>query len=137
MKVTQPSTTPEIDSSGETQPKRKKRGGKRPGAGRKLGSKDVLPHGTVAALNAAHVAQRRLGKNDADPEALKALEKVYERVGAVLEGKVWFQDAGHVLKASAMVADAVAGPLAQKHEVGGTGGGPLEVVIRDLAKEEP
>lgn len=115
-------------------PKGMGNGGRRPGAGRKAGTKNVLPLGTVAVLNAARIARKRLG-DDAHPDDLAAVTRVYERVADVLEERVDWRSATPVLKAGAMVADAVAGPLAQKHEHAGEGGGPLEVVIRDLSKE--
>lgn len=109
-------------------------GGRRPGAGRKPGTPNVLPTGTVAALDAARIAQKRLGK-DADPADLAVLQHVYSRVADVLAEKVDFRQAGHVLKGSAMVADAVAGPIVQKVQASGADGGPLTVLIRDLGKE--
>lgn len=111
---------PELDSSGAVEPAPKgKHGGRRPGAGRPKGSKGTLPHGAVQVLDAARVAKRRLGK-DPDPSDLAALELVYKRVGDVLAEDVDYRQAGHVLKAGAMVADALAGPIAQKVEHGGS-----------------
>jgi hypothetical protein len=121
--VRQPPSTkhaPDLDSSGdgESAPKGK-HGGKRSGAGRPSGSKNTLPLGAVHVLDAARVAKRRLGK-DPDPSDLAALELVYRRVGDVLTEGVDYRQAGHVLKAGAMVADALAGPIAQKVEHGGS-----------------
>jgi hypothetical protein len=112
------------------------RGGARPGAGRPrtrplpdptaeprergrpAGSKNVLPHGTVSTLNAARIAERRLEtRKDATEEDRRIVTRVYERVGEVLEGRVLPAKAFAVLKAGAMVADAVAGPQAQKLEI--------------------
>jgi hypothetical protein len=94
------------------------RGGRRPGAGRPKGSGNALPLGTVTVLNTARIAERRLeARKDATPEDKAIVERVYERVAAVLEGKVHHSVAPSVLKAGAMVADAVAGPMAQKLEI--------------------
>lgn len=110
------------------------RGGKRPGAGRPPGSKNTLPLGAVRVLNAARVAERRLaGLKDATQEDKAIVERVFERVGEVLEGKVDAFRAGHVLKAGAMVADAVAGPQVQKvqHSLAGQHAAMVFAVIAE------
>jgi hypothetical protein len=121
--VRQPPSTshaPDLDSSGDgVEAPKGRHGGRRPGAGRPRGSRNTLPLGAVQVLDAARVAKRRLGK-DPDPDDLKALELVFKRVGDVLFEDVDYRQAGHVLKAGAMVADALAGPIAQKVEHGGS-----------------
>lgn len=100
-----------------TAPTGKGRGGKRPGAGRPEGARNALPSGTVGALNAAFLAQKRLGSGG-DPESLAALRRVYERIGDVLEENITVPAmAGAVLKAAETIADTVAGPMVQKHVV--------------------
>jgi hypothetical protein len=109
-------------------------GGSRVGAGRPPGSRAVLPHRSVAAINALNVAKRRLGDVE-DSEALNTLENVYSRVADVLNERVHFSSAPSVLKAATIVADAVAGP--QKQAVEHSGKVTLEKLVLESLEEKP
>lgn len=91
-------------------------GGKRAGAGRPKGAKNTLPLGSVRALIATTCAQKRL-TSEATPEERAVVQHAFERVADVLDESVSAFGAAHVLKAAAMVADAVAGKQADKVEV--------------------
>jgi len=105
----------------------KPRGGARSGAGRKEGSNNVLPLGTIRALVATQCAQGRAA--DASGEKAEALEQVMGRVADVLFCKVDYRQSNAVLKAAAMAADAIAGKQAERHEV------KQEVTLAQLLEE--
>lgn len=113
--------------------KPKQRGGKREGAGRPRGSTNALPLGTVAALKALRLRV----PEGAAPEVAEVAGRCLERVADVLEGKVHFTDAGHVLKAAAMLREELCGPIAQKLQHTGADGAPLsfELVRRERKRE--
>ena len=113
----------------------KRSGGARPGAGRPKGSKASAPYGTRLALTALAVAKRRLG-DQVDPAAEACLERVYQRVIDVLEELVEPSAAPSVLKAAALLADSVAGPLKQKVGLEGAAGEPLTVSVQINAPAE-
>ena len=99
------------------------RTGRKP-SGRPPGSRNVLPRGTVLALRGAAVARRRLGAAE-DPEAMAVLETVASRIADVLCEKVHPLQAPHVLKAAAMLAEAVGG----KVTVLAVEGGPIRIQL--------
>lgn len=123
---------PSLDSSRESSPPRKKHGGRRSGAGRKPGSKNTLPQGYVATLKASGL---RVPPNATEAERELADVALSRMVDVMME-QVHHKGAYSVLSAARAVREEVCGPVAQKHEHSGEGGGPLEVVIRDIAKEE-
>lgn len=107
-------------------------GGARPGAGRPEGTINALPYGSVQALKGLRLRV----PEGAAPEAAELADRAFARVVDVLEERVHFQQAGHVLKAATMVREEICGPMAQKHEVGGVDGGALVVEVRKYPKED-
>lgn len=112
-----------------------KHGGKRNGAGRKkgtpgtggrpLGSKSALRYGEVKAVKA-------LGYRvpDGTPEDVAAdADEAWQRIVAVMRGKVHSSQAPQVLKASTRLRDEVCGPPAQKVAVAGVAEEPLQVSV--------
>lgn len=59
-----------------------------------------------------------------------------EKIVSVMREEVGWQESAGVLKAATLVRQEVCGPLAQKHEVAGEGGGPLVVEIREYSQED-
>lgn len=93
-------------------PNGKPNGGKRPGAGRKPGSRNTLPLGAVAAVRSAG-----LRVPDSATEAQRQLaDRALVRVADVLEEGVSSFQAGHVLKAATILREEVCGPAKQKVE---------------------
>lgn len=114
---------------GDDVPKRK-HGGKRPGAGRPLGSKNVLGLGEVKALKAAGL---RVPKDA--PEGHRELaDEALQRIVDVMRGDVSYLEAGGVLKASTHIRAEICGELTKKVEASGPDGGPLEVVIKTVTE---
>lgn len=72
----------------------------------------------------------------ATPEAAELADRAFARVVDVLEERVHFQQAGHVLKAATMVREEICGPVAQKHELAGKDGGALVIEVHKLGKAE-
>lgn len=107
------------------------RGGKRPGAGRPPGSSNALEYGEVKALR---VAGLRVPK-DASDEARKLADYAQARIIDVMAGEVDSFAAGNVLKAATHLRSEICGPVAQKTEISGANGAPLEVVVK-LERDE-
>jgi hypothetical protein len=107
-------------------------GGAREGAGRKEGG-NPLEYGEVRALKSI---RHRVPEGTPKELALVA-DQALGQIVSVMRGEVpsFMGHAAAVLKASSMVREEVCGPLAQKLNVGGADGGPLEIVIRDEAAE--
>jgi hypothetical protein len=118
--VRQPPSTshaPDLDSSGDGKSAPKgKHGGKRPGAGRPPGSKDVLPHGAVAAIKAAGL---RVPK-DATPAERELADRALVRIADVMEERVSSFGAFSVLTAARGLREEICGKVADKHEHGGS-----------------
>lgn len=140
MKDTQP-TQPETESAGKPRKSKGGRnyvrkgfrnGGKREGAGRPEGSSNALPLGAVEAIKSL-----RYRVPEGAPEVLADVAgEAFATVVGVMRGE--YPDGFARMAAAKHVREEVCGPLAQKHLIGGAEGEkPLEVVIRDLAKEEP
>lgn len=87
-------------------------GGARPGAGRKPGSKGVLPYGHVQAVKALNW---RVPESAPEP-AKEVAQRSWDRIVDVLEERVGFQEAGHVLKAATIIREEICGPLKQRVE---------------------
>ena len=108
-------------------------GGRRPGAGRPKGSKNALPLGAVSAIRALNL---RVPDN-AKPEAADLANEALETVVAVMRGEERSPGLAFARLASARaVREEVCGKVADKSEITGKDGGALEVVIRDLSKEQ-
>lgn len=102
----------------------KPHGGRREGAGRKAGTKNVLPKGAVAALKAAGL-RVPVGA----PEGPRELaDRALVRMAEVLEGKV-YRDATAVLTAARAIREEVCGPVVKKLEHAGPEGAPLRIEI--------
>lgn len=92
---------------------RKPPGGNRPGSGRPEGTPNVLPYGAVVAIEACG-----LRVPDGTPEDVALLaDRALMRIADVMEERVDFMRAGHVLKAATQLRNEVCGPIAQKLEV--------------------
>lgn len=79
----------------------------------------------------------RLRVPEGAPEAHGFLaDTALGRIIDVMMEQVTGPDAGNVLKAATRIREEVCGPLAQKHEVAGEGGGPLVVEIREYRDGE-
>lgn len=89
-----------------------KHGGKRPGAGRPKGADNALPYGAVQALRSLN---HRLPASVSE-EAKALSERCTARIVDVLEERVGFQEAGHVLKAATILREEICGPLKQRVE---------------------
>ncbi|RKH09007.1 hypothetical protein D7X74_30460 [Corallococcus sp. CA047B] len=104
---------------------RKPPGGARPGAGRPKGTRNALPYGAVQAVEAVSLRVPA----SAEPAAKALADRAFQRVVDVLEERVGFQQAGHVLKAATIIREEVCGPLAQKLEHSGPDGQALSITI--------
>lgn len=102
-----------------------KHGGKRPGAGRPAGSKNVLGFGEVRAIKAARLRV----PETATAEAAELADRAQQRIIDVMEGSVHYMEAGNVLKAATRLREEICGPVAQKHEVTGKDGAPISFRI--------
>lgn len=94
----------------------------------KKGVNGKLPMAAAIAIRAVAAADRRIGKQDVTQEVREALVRAYERVNDVLEERDVANPMA-VLKAAAMIADAIAGPLVQRAELSGPQGAPVPVHI--------
>lgn len=94
----------------------KPRGGRRPGAGRPRGSKDVLPRGAVAAIKAAGLRVPA----DATPAQKDLADRCLERIADVMEERVNPFGAFSVLTAARGLREEICGKVAEKHEHSGT-----------------
>lgn len=101
------------------------KGGSRAGAGRPVGVSEPLERGAVKALKAVRL---RVPDNTS-PEAAAIADEALERVLDVMRGKVYWQDAGSVLKAATHVRLEVCGNPTQKLEHSGPGGEPISITI--------
>jgi len=102
-------------------------GGKREGAGRPVGtgSPHVLGRGERAAIRAAGL---RVPK-DAPESHVALADRALDVIVDVMDGQVYWQQAGPRLKAATYVRSEICGPVAQKMEHSGAGGAPLSFVI--------
>jgi len=101
------------------------RGGKREGAGRPKGAKDVLPRGAVAAIKAAGL---RIPETASEAERELA-NRALERIADVMEETVAPFREFAVLTAARAIREEVCGPIPKKIEGGDK---PLEVIIREI-----
>lgn len=116
------------------QPKRRgPNGGKRAGAGRPPGAKNVLGYGQVRGLKACRL---RVPK-DASPEADALAGRALQRIIDVMEEDVDGANAGNVLRAATHIREEVCGSPKQALEVTGADGGPLVVEVREYTGDEP
>lgn len=88
------------------------RGGKRPGAGRPKGAKNVLPQGAVAALKAG---LKRVPEN-ATPEERELAALAMSRITDVMMERVSSFSMHGVLTASRTIREEICGKVAEKHE---------------------
>lgn len=103
-------------------------GGKREGAGRTPGAKDVLPRGAVAAIQAM---KHRVPEGT--PEALADLaDEALNAAVEVMRGDWVVKGASAKLAAAALVREEVCGPIAKKHELTGKDGGALEFTVKEI-----
>lgn len=93
-----------------------KRGGKRPGAGRPRGSKNILPAGAVAAIKACGL---RVPK-DATPAERELADRALQRVADVMEEQVSSFQSFAVLTAARTIREEVCGPVVKKVDVSGS-----------------
>lgn len=93
----------------------RKRGGRRPGAGRKPGSKNTLDYGEVAAIAATKL---RIPE-DADSSVKQLAARALVRIADVMEEGVWEKQGRNVLAAATRIREEACGPLAQKVEHSG------------------
>lgn len=101
------------------------RGGKRAGAGRPKGSRDVLPRGAVSIL-------RLRVPPGATPEAAALADEALTAVAAVMRDDWKVKGAAAKLAAAAHLREEICGPMPQKHEVAGKDGGPVEFTVREI-----
>jgi hypothetical protein len=102
-------------------------GGQREGAGRKPGSNNALPSGSVQAIKGL----KWRVPDGAPPEAAGLADEAFAKIVAVMREEVdtSFGHAAAVLKASAIVREEVCGPIAQKVNHADANGDPLQVSI--------
>lgn len=103
----------------------KAKGGKREGAGRTPGTPNTLKYGEVKAVK---VARLRVPESASDAAAALA-DRALQRIIDVMEEDVGAFKAGMVLKAATRIREEVCGPVAQKLNIAGADGGPLQVTI--------
>lgn len=111
---------PELDSA----PERGRHGGRRPGAGRPKGVREVLPRGAVKAIKAL---RHRVPEGTAAPLA-EVADEAFAAVVAVMR-KPATPGAFARLQAAAAIREEVCGPVPKKHELAGPGGAPIPVSI--------
>lgn len=99
-------------------------GGKREGAGRTPGIKEVLPRGAVAAIRAM---RHRVPEGTDEALAALADEALMSVVGVMR--KPARRGALVGLMAAKAVREEVCGPIPKKHELTGENGGPVIVEI--------
>lgn len=109
-----------------------KHGGKREGAGRPAGSKNVLELGAVRAIKAARLRV----PETVTPEAADLADRAQQRIIDVMEEQVHFTSAPSVLKAATRIREEICGVLSQRHEVTGRDGGALVVEVVTLPPED-
>lgn len=88
------------------------RGGKRPGAGRPLGAKNVLPQGAVLAIKAAGLRVPQT----ATPAERELADRALSRIADVMEERVHSFGAFSVLTAARGLREEICGKVADKHE---------------------
>ena len=117
-----------IDSPGEGAP-RKGRGGRRPGAGRPQGSRNVLPTGAVKAIKSLGL---RIPET-ATPEEAALANRALDRIVAVMDEQVSAFGGGAfaVLTAARAVREEICGPVVKKVAVTGADGGPVVFRIEE------
>jgi hypothetical protein len=91
-------------------------GGPRKGSGRPEGTPNTLEYGEVKAVK---VSGLRIPEGT--PEAhVELADRALEKIVDIMEGRVSYLSASHVLKAATRLREEVCGPIAQKHEVSGS-----------------
>lgn len=105
-------------------------GGARPGAGRKLGSKGVLPRGAIKAIKSLRLRV----PDDAPEEAKELADRALQRVADVMNCKVGYRQSNSVLKAAVHIREEVCGPVTRKVEVEGKIG--LTALLDEASKIE-
>lgn len=109
----------------EETPKPKAKGGARPGAGRKPGTRN----GEVRAIKAAGLrvpASASQAEREIADEALQTVYAVMKKPG---------RGAGYQLQAASMLREEICGPVPKKHEHTGADGKPLSITI-DLGEKK-
>lgn len=101
------------------------RGGKRVGAGRPKGSRDVLPRGAVTAIQAAGLRV----PEEADPAARALADEALDAVAAVMRTDWVIKGASAKLAAAALIREEICGPIPTKQEISGPKGEPLSITI--------
>lgn len=100
-------------------------GGKRQGAGRPPGKKNVLPQGTVAAIRAAKLRVPEEASEEERELAGHALTRIID----VMDERVSSFNAHGVLTAARHLREEICGPIPKKHELTGKDGAPLVVEV--------
>jgi hypothetical protein len=88
-------------------------GGAQPGAGRKKGSRNVLPMGMIKAIKALNM---RVPKDTTDSQK-EILKETEDAILKVMRGKVHGSIATPVLKAAVVAREEICGLLTQKLDV--------------------
>lgn len=104
------------------------RGGKRVGAGRPKGSRDVLPRGAVTAIQ---VAGLRVPV-EAEPKARALADEALDAVAAVMRDDWKVPGATAKLAAATHIREEICGPIPKKQELTGPNGGPIEFTVREI-----
>lgn len=108
------------------------RGGKRVGAGRPKGSRDVLPRGAVTAIKAAGLRV----PEEADPAARALADEALGAVAAVMRDDWKVPGASAKLAAATHIREEICGPVPRKQEISGPQGTPISILI-DLSGGRP
>lgn len=85
----------------------------------------MLPKGAIQAVKALGLRV----PEGTDPALREVADRAFQRVVDVLEERVGFQQAGHVLKAATVLREEVCGPLAQTVKHTGPNGEALAINI--------
>lgn len=101
------------------------RGGRREGAGRPKGSRDVLPRGAVQAIKSLRLRV----PEDAAPEHADLADRAFSRIVDVMDEQVLPDRAFAVLAAAKAVREEICGKQTEKVELDGK----VEIVIEKIA----
>lgn len=102
------------------------KGGKRPGAGKPLGTKQVLEYGEVKAIKAAGLRVPEAASPGAREVADEALATLIDG----MRGELSYLEGPMQVKCAVRLREEICGPLAQKLEHSGPDGGALQVSIQ-------
>jgi hypothetical protein len=110
------------------------RGGKRTGAGRPSGSKDVLPRGSIPAIRSLTIAPKgvRAKGLELSEEEQAIADRAFQRIVDVMDGRVHPSEMPSVLKASTEVRSEVLGERTKKLDVKAS----LEQLIAETGAED-